>query len=142
MEPVITCPHCGAKNRVARGQAGVPRCGRCKNALPWVVPADGQSFDEEIRATVPVLVDFWAPWCAPCRMIDPVLQAMAKEHAGQLKVVKVNVDEQQDLARRHGAMSIPLLVGFKDGQEVERVVGALPRAQLEQRLESLLGGHG
>jgi thioredoxin 2 len=142
MEPVITCPNCGAKNRVARGQAGAPRCGRCKNPLPWVVPADAQSFDEEVRSTVPVLVDFWAPWCAPCRMIDPVLEAMAKEHAGHLKVLKVNVDEQQELARRHGAMSIPLLVGFKDGEEVERVVGALPRAQLEQRLESLLDAHG
>ena len=75
-------------------------------------------------------------------MIDPVLEAMAKEHAGHLKVLKVNVDEQQELARRHGAMSIPLLVGFKDGEEVERVVGALPRAQLEQRLESLLDAHG
>jgi thioredoxin 2 len=140
METVIRCPHCGAKNRIRPSSEGVPRCGRCKNKLPWVVPADEATFDQEIRAPVPVVVDFWAPWCAPCRMIDPVLQAMAQDHAGRLKVVKVNIDEHQELARRFQAMSIPLVVGFRDGKEVERVVGALPRAQLEQRLASLLDG--
>jgi thioredoxin-like negative regulator of GroEL len=75
-------------------------------------------------------------------MIDPVLQAMAQDHAGHLKVVKVNIDENLELARRFEAMSIPLVVGFRDGKEVERVVGALPRAQLEQRLASLLVGQG
>jgi thioredoxin 2 len=140
METVVRCPHCGAKNRIRPSSEGVPRCGRCKNKLPWVVPADEATFDQEIRAPVPVVVDFWAPWCAPCRMIDPVLQAMAQDHAGRLKVVKVNIDEHQELARRFQAMSIPLVVGFRDGKEVERVVGALPRAQLEQRLASLLDG--
>jgi thioredoxin 2 len=142
METIIRCPHCGAKNRIRPTSEGVPRCARCKNKLPWVVPADEASFDEEIRASVPVVVDFWAPWCAPCRMIDPVLQAMAQDHAGRLKVVKVNIDEHEELARRFQAMSIPLVVGFRDGKEVERVVGALPRAQLEQRLASLLDGQG
>lgn len=116
----------------------MPRCGRCKNLLPWVVPAGDDDFDQEVRASVPVVADFWAPWCAPCRVVDPVLEAMAEDHAGHLKVLKVNVDEEQELARRFGAMSIPLIIGFEDGQEVLRVVGALPRKQLEERLAPLL----
>jgi thioredoxin 1 len=102
-----------------------------------------ETFERDVlQAEKAVVVDFWAPWCAPCRMIDPVLQAMAQDHAGRLKVVKVNIDEHQELARRFQAMSIPLVVGFRDGKEVERVVGAMPRAQLEQRLASLLDGEG
>jgi len=138
MASLIRCPHCQTMNRIGPSPEGVPRCGKCHNALPWVVDADEATFDEEIRASVPVVVDFWAPWCGPCRMISPVLEAMANEHAGHLKVVKVNVDDNQQLARRFSAMSIPLLVVFRDGEEVDRIVGALPRQQLEQRLGPVL----
>jgi thioredoxin 2 len=116
----------------------VPRCGRCQTLLPWEVDADEATFDAEVRASVPVVVDFWAEWCAPCRMIAPVLDAMAHDHAGRLKVVRVDVDANPQLAQRFNAMSIPLLVVFREGEEVDRVVGAVPRAQLEQRLGSLL----
>jgi thioredoxin 1 len=85
-----------------------------------------------------VVVDFWAAWCGPCRMVSPVLDALAEEHAGHLKVVKVDVDANPDLAQRYEAMSIPLLVVFRDGAPVERIVGALPRAQLAQRLAPYL----
>jgi thioredoxin 2 len=142
MATIFQCPHCATKNRVGPAAEGVPRCAKCKNLLPWVVDADEQSFDAEAHASVPAVVDFWAPWCAPCRMIAPVLDALARDHAGHLKVIRVNVDENPDLARRYGAMSIPLLVALRDGEEVERVVGALPRAQLEQRLASILATAG
>jgi thioredoxin 2 len=138
MATIIRCPNCGTKNRVGPAAEGVPRCANCKTLLPWVVDADEQGFDAEVKASVPVVIDFWAPWCAPCRMISPVLDALAADHAGHLKIVRVNVDENPDLGRRWGAMSIPLLVAVRDGEEVERIVGALPRSQLEQRLASIL----
>ena len=107
--------------------------------LPWVVDADGEQFPAEATASVPVVVDLWAPWCGPCRMIAPVLADLATRHAGRLKVIKVNVDEEPALAARFDARSIPLLVVLEDGREIDRIVGAVPRAALEARLTPLLG---
>jgi len=135
---IINCPNCDTKNRVGPVSHGVPRCARCKTKLPWVVEADESTFGEETTASVPVVVDYWAAWCGPCRMISPVLEDLAKRHAGHLKVVKVDVDANPALAARAGAQSIPLLVVMQDGQERDRIVGALPRAALEQRLGPLL----
>ncbi len=100
--------------------------------------ADTDTFTAETAASVPVVVDFWAAWCGPCRMISPVLEDLAKRHVGHLKVVKVDVDANPGFATRFGAQSIPLLVVIQDGKEVDRVVGALPRAALEQRLRPVL----
>ena len=116
---------------------GTPRCARCKDALAWIVAADESSFAAESEASVPVLVDFWAPWCGPCRMVEPVLAELASERAGSLKVVKVNIDENPQLAARFQAMSIPLLVILRDQREVDRVVGAVPKSQLADRLAVL-----
>lgn len=135
---IIGCPTCSTRNRVAPIASGTPRCATCKTPLPWVVDADTAAFTAETTASVPVVVDFWAPWCGPCRMISPVLADLAHRHAGHLKVVKVNVDENGMLAQRFGAMSIPLLVVLRDGQEVDRIVGALPRPALEARLAPIL----
>jgi thioredoxin 2 len=138
MAAIIRCPHCGTRNRVGPTASGHPRCAKCHHDLPWVVDTGDADFDAEIAASVPVVADFWAPWCGPCRMISPVLEALAQQHAGRLKIVKVNVDENPSLAQRFQAMSIPLLVVFRDGQEIDRIVGALPRHALEQRLGSVL----
>ena len=137
---IITCPSCGARNRVGPIPQGTPRCPSCKSALPWVIDADTATFTEETTASVPVVVDFWAAWCGPCRMISPVLEGLAKQHAGHLKIVKVDVDANPELATRFGAQSIPLLVVIRDAQEFDRIVGALPRAALEQRLAPVLTG--
>ena len=105
--------------------------------LPWIVDTDAAGFSEEIVASVPVLIDFWAPWCGPCRMVSPVVEQMGREHAGHLKVVKLNIDNAPAIASRYEVQGIPLLVVVKDGAEVDRVVGAVPAAQLRD----VLGRH-
>jgi thioredoxin 1 len=93
---------------------------------------------EVLKASTPVLVDFWAPWCGPCRVVAPVLEAIAQEQQGKVKIVKVNVDDNQQLAARYGVQAIPTLIIFKGGQPVDRVVGASPREELTRRLTAQL----
>ena len=132
---IITCPNCGTKNRVRASPSGVPRCSVCHTALPWIVDAAPEDFDQEINASVPVLVDFWAPWCGPCRMVSPLVERIGREHAGRLKVVKLNVDEAPTIAARYGISSIPLLVIMESGAEIDRLVGAVPHGRLSEWLE-------
>jgi thioredoxin 1 len=97
------------------------------------------TFDAEVlQSAVPVLVDYWAPWCGPCRMIAPTLDAIAQELAGKVKIVKVNVDENQALAMKFGVMSIPTLIIFKGGQQVDRIVGAVPREEILKHLTAAM----
>lgn len=122
----VTCPSCGSTNRVPVTPAGRPRCGRCKADLPWVVEADDDTFDQAVATRgVPVLVDLWASWCGPCRTMAPVIDHIAEDRAGHLKVVKVDVDRAPGVARRHGVQGVPTLVVYRDGAEVARHVGAL-----------------
>jgi thioredoxin 2 len=137
---VISCPNCRTKNRVRATASGVPRCSACHEMLPWVVEASADTFAEETTASVPVLIDFWAPWCGPCRMVSPLVERLAGEHAGALKVVKLNVDEAPAVAARFGVQGIPLLVVLRDGNEVDRLVGAAPIERLRSWLAPQLQG--
>ncbi len=140
MPDITTCPACGAKNRVGTPPAGkTPACGRCGAPLPWLVVANDAAFAREIAAPVPVLVDFWAPWCGPCRVVAPVLEELANELAGRLKIVKLNVDENPATAGGFRIEGIPTLILFRDGQPVERIVGALPKQALLARIQPHLG---
>jgi thioredoxin 2 len=132
---ILKCPNCGASNRIAPSERGAPHCGTCGKPLPWVVDASEATFEVETKAAPTVVVDLWAPWCGPCRIVSPMLDQFAREHAGRVKVVKVNVDDNQRLAVRFDAMSIPTMVILRDGQVVDRIVGAMPQPQLWARLE-------
>lgn len=99
---------------------------------------DANFGDQVLSDAGPVLVDFWAPWCGPCRMVAPVVEAVASEYAGKVKVGKVNVDENSSLASRFGIMSIPTLILFKNGQQVERIVGFIQKAELKEKVDNLV----
>jgi thioredoxin 2 len=136
---VVRCENCGRRNRVPAAATGIPRCGNCHKPLPWIVDAGDEDFAEVAeRASVPVLVDLWAPWCGPCRMVSPALAQLAGEMAGQVKLVKVNVDEAPKLQQRFGVQAIPTLMVLRNGQVVARQAGAAPAAALRAWLEQAL----
>ena len=138
-DDITRCPSCGRRNRVPAAAAGTPRCGNCHEPLPWIVDSGDATFTEVVeQAAVPVLVDFWAPWCGPCRMVSPALAQLAGEKPGQIKLVKVNVDESPRLQQRFGVQSIPTLMVFRDGQVVSRQTGAAPAAALRGWLDQAL----
>lgn len=142
---LIRCPACGQMNRVdqrqvARGLA--PVCGRCRAELPVAsrpVEVSDATFASEIESsTLPVLVDMWAPWCGPCRMIAPVLDELASEMAGRVRFAKLNVDENPATATRYRVSGIPTLLVLQGGREVDRIVGVQPKAEIARRLERLV----
>ncbi len=135
---LLTCAQCGKTNRIAASDRGSPHCGNCGAALPWVVNATDQTFDAEARSSVAVVVDLWAPWCGPCRFVSPILEELAREYAGRLKVVKVNVDENPRLAAAFDARSIPTMLVIQSGRVVDRIVGAMPKPDLTVRLTPYL----
>lgn len=139
---IIKWPNCATKNRVRPTAQGVPCCSVCHAPLPWIVETDADSFEDEITASPPVLVDFWAPWCGPCRMVTPVVEEMGRQYAGRLKVVKLDIDQAPAIATRFSVQGIPLLVLIRDGQQIDRVVGAVPPAALHELLERHIGAAG
>lgn len=126
----VACPRCGTRNRVPARAAGHPRCASCHADLPWLVEAVDADFADATATRLPVLVDLWAPWCGPCRVVGPAVERAATELAGRLKVVKVNVDEAPGIAARFDARAIPTLLVLHDGRPVARQVGALPADRL------------
>jgi thioredoxin 2 len=135
----VRCPSCGTRNRVPIAATGTPRCGHCHAPLPWAVAAGDATFDAvAVQARLPVLVDLWAPWCGPCRMVSPAVEQLATELAGRLKVVKVNVDEAPAIAARFTARSIPTLLLLSHGETVDRIVGALSARELGVRVRAAL----
>lgn len=137
----VECDNCGAKNRVPAIARGLPRCAKCSTPLRWVVDATDEEFQAVAdESSLPVLVDVWAPWCGPCRMVSPALEKLAGELAGTLKLVKVNADDNPEVSRRFEVQSIPTLVLLHDGKVVDKQIGALPEHQLRSWLESKLPG--
>jgi thioredoxin len=138
---LIRCPSCGADNRVPRDkiESGLTAvCGRCKTPLPHAsgpITVTDASFAADVeRSPVPVLVDAWAAWCMPCRTIAPVIEELAAEMAGRVRVGKLNVDENRDTASRFDLRSIPTLLIFKGGREIDRLVGVQPKSEIMRRL--------
>jgi len=130
-EPIVECPNCGRKNRVPAAASGVPRCGNCKQPLPWVADAGDDTFTEVAeKSTIPVVVDLWATWCAPCRMVSPALEQVARELAGRVKLVKVDVDAAPELSRRFEVQAVPTLLVMDGGRVIARQAGAASAAAL------------
>jgi thioredoxin 2 len=137
---LVRCRHCGRRNRVPAAAAGIPRCGNCHQPLPWIADAVDDTFAEVAEAApVPVVVDLWAPWCGPCRMVSPALAQVATELAGQVKLVKVNVDDSPKIQQRFEVQAIPTLIVLRRGQVAARRSGAAPAADLRAWVEAAIG---
>ena len=146
-EPLlIRCENCGATNRVPpeRLRDGAePICGRCKKNLslhPHPMAVNDNTFAQEVEGSpLPVLVDMWAPWCGPCRSVAPVMEDLARDFTGRLRVAKLNVDDNPITANRFRIQSLPSLLVFKNGQEVDRIIGAQPKSEILRRVQRTLG---
>ncbi|MBU4562065.1 thioredoxin [bacterium] len=110
-----------------------------ENSKSLEVEVNGNNFQQEVlESSIPVLVDFWASWCMPCRMLAPIIEKLAEENQGKLKVCKLNTDENQNIAAQYGIQGIPTLIVFKEGQEVSRTVGVMPKEKLQEKLNPIL----
>ena len=142
---VIRCPSCGANNRVPaeKLREGLePICGRCKTPLSvsiHPITITDANFAEQVeRSPLPVLLDMWAPWCGPCRMIAPIIEQLATELAGRVRVAKLNTDDNPMTASMFSVRSIPTLLVLKEGREIDRLVGAMPKQEILRRLQAVI----
>lgn len=143
---LIRCAACGADNRVPQeklSQGLEPVCGRCKTPLSGgntPITVTDATFSAEVeKSPVPILVDMWAPWCGPCRILAPVIEQLAAEMAGRVRVAKLNVDENPVTSERFQVRGIPALLVFKAGREIDRMVGVQPKAEIMRHLERAIG---
>jgi thioredoxin 2 len=135
---VVRCEQCETKNRVPAAADGSPRCANCHAALPWVTDATDDNFDQVVAGPVPVVVDLWATWCGPCRMVSPALEKVARDLAGRVKLVKVDVDRAPATARRFMVQAVPTLLLMRNGEPVSRQTGAAPAPELRTWVEGAL----
>ena len=143
---MVRCAGCGTKNRIPKNRLHEnPICGRCRTPLstssspaPPVNVTDQTFYQEVLSHNGPVLVDCWAPWCGPCKMVAPVLNQLASEYAGRVKITKLNVDENPMTASQYGIQSIPTMLLFKAGNQIDRLVGALPKQEIERHMGTML----
>ena len=141
---IVTCPSCGRANRLAFATLGkTTRCGQCKSPLPSpgtpVEVTDSRAFEAAASSSaLPLVIDFWAPWCGPCRMVAPELERVARDSAGRYLVVKVNTDQLTDIASRFAISSIPTLAVVSRGREIDRMAGARPAADIQAFVEQAL----
>ena len=136
---IVVCPNCHRRSRVPAAASGRPRCTHCKHDLPWIAEAGTRDFDDVVVASpLDTVVDLWAPWCGPCRMISPALEELARRRAGRLKLVKVNVDDDPEISQRFGVQGIPTLLLFSGGRLVDRAVGARGIDALEGWIDAAL----
>ena len=138
----IVCPHCGSINRIPQEKLGAGgKCGKCANPLfvgqPMTLTRD--NFERYLnKHDIPVLVDFWAPWCGPCRMVGPIIEELSQEYDGKAVVGKVDVDKNQQFAAKFGIRNIPTVLVFKDGEIVNRQVGVSPKKVYADAIEAAL----
>jgi thioredoxin 2 len=143
---IVPCPNCQRANRIAFGALDkTTRCGQCRTTIAApgtpIEVDDVAAFDAAAAGALPLIVDFWAPWCGPCRMVAPELERLARSNAGRYLVVKVNTDEQSELASRYRIRSIPTLAIVFDGREIDRLAGARPAQEIEAFAARALAGH-
>ncbi|MDH6124835.1 thioredoxin [Kitasatospora sp. GP82] len=135
----VRCTNCGKANRLPAAAQGRPRCGNCQTPLPWITEAGDNDFAAVVeQAGLPVLVDLWATWCGPCRMVSPALEQVATELAGRIKLVKVDIDRSLALAQRFEVQAVPTLLVLDHGRPVARQAGAAPAPALRQWVEKAL----
>ena len=141
---IIACNQCRTKNRIPLSRIhDNPICARCKASLSGIpfkpIDVDDSTFKQEVlEHTGTVLVDCWAPWCGPCRSIGPILEALASEFAGQIKIVKINMDQNPIISSKYAIQSIPTMLFFTNGKRIDSLIGAYPKKDIVNKIKSII----